>query len=131
MVIAMISMRMVQVAIHQVVHMVTVGNCRMPAARAMNVAGFMSAAIVVWRAAVGVHGADFQSMLVDMAFMRVVQVAIVQIIYVAVVQDGLMAAAGAMDVRMVFMDRVGVHHLDSFRFEAFGDPMAHAGASLA
>lgn len=55
----------------------------------------------------GVGGADFQSMLVDMPVMRVVEVALVQVIDMACVFERLMTAALRMGVAFVR----GVEHL--------------------
>lgn len=55
----------------------------------------------------GVGGADFQGMLVDMAVMRVVEVAVVQVIDMARMFERLMAAALCMGVAFVR----GMEHL--------------------
>lgn len=54
MVIAMVAMRVMQVAIHQIVHVVTVRHSRMSAARTMYVIDRMRGASVLWRAGLGV-----------------------------------------------------------------------------
>lgn len=127
----MISMGMVQVATHEVVHVIAVRDCGMPTARTVNVAGLMTATVMVWRTAVRIRSTDFQSVLVNVAFMRVVEVAIVEIIDVAVMQDGLMATAGAVDMGMIFMNNVSTHGMISFRVAVFGAVLLAAGASLA
>jgi len=111
MVIAVIAMRMMQVAIDQVVHVVAVRYCLMPAARAMDMSRGMAAAVVVRRALIWVPGADFQSVLVNVAGMWVVQVTVMQEIHVTVVPDRGMAATDTVPVVMVLMVRqvTGTH----------------------
>jgi hypothetical protein len=60
-------------------------------------------AAMVRSAADGVVGGDVDHMLVDMIFMRMVEVTIMQIVDVAAVPHGGVAAAGAMMVGVVGM----------------------------
>ena len=101
MVVAMVAVRVVQVAIDQVVDVVTVWDGFVAATGAMDVAGFVAAASVLGRAAVGVGGRDGDHVLVDVVAVRVVQVTVVQVVDVAIMADGRVAAAGAMGVVMV------------------------------
>ena len=101
MVVAMVAVRVVQVAVDQVVDVVTVRDGFVAATGAMDVAGLVAAAFVLGRAAVGVGGRDRDHVLVDVVAMRMVQVAVVQVIDMTVMADGRVAAAGAMGVVMV------------------------------
>ena len=101
MVVAMVTVRMVQVAVDQVVDVVTVRDGFVAATGAMDVAGFVAAAFVLGRAAVGVGGRDGDHVLVDVVAMRMVQVTVVQVVDMTVMPDGRVAAAGAMGVVMV------------------------------
>ena len=101
MVVAMVAVRVVQVAVDQVVDVVTVRDGFVAATGAMDVAGLVAAAFVLGRAAVGVGGRDGDHVLVDVVAMRMVQVAVVQVVDMTVMPDGRVAAAGAMGVVMV------------------------------
>ena len=76
MVVAMVAVRVVQVAVDQVVDVVTVRDGFVAATGAMDVAGLVAAAFVLGRAAVGVGGRDRDHVLVDVVAMRMVQVAL-------------------------------------------------------
>ena len=54
MVIAMITVWMMQMPINQVVHMVAMRYGFMPTFRSMNMSRFMTTAMVVWRALIGI-----------------------------------------------------------------------------
>jgi hypothetical protein len=55
MVVAVVAVRMVQVPVNQVVHMVTMGYRRMSTAWSMHVIGCMTSALVLRRAGLGVR----------------------------------------------------------------------------
>ena len=101
MVVAVVAVRVVQVAIDEVVNVVAMRHRFMTAAGAVNVPGFVAAAVVVGRAGVRVGGADGDAVFIDVVAVRVVQVAVVQVVNVAVVLDGGVAAARAVLVRVV------------------------------
>jgi hypothetical protein len=74
----MALVRMVEMTSHEVVRMIAVGNSFMPAAGAVLVGGYVSAAGVsstAFRRIVGIH---FQLVFVHMIAMHIVHVAIVQ-----------------------------------------------------
>lgn len=87
--------------------MVAVGDRGVAAVGAVDVGGVVAGAGVVGGAAVGVLVGDFEGVFVVVAFVGVVEVAVVEVIDVAVVLDGEVAAAGAVDVGMGFVD--GMH----------------------
>ena len=91
----------VDVPVVQVVDVVAADNGPVAAAGAVDVSGFVAAAVVVGHAGVRVGGADGDAVFIDVVAMRVVQVAVVQVVNVAVVLDGGVAAARAVLVRVV------------------------------
>ena len=77
----MAGVRMVQVAVHQVIDMVAMRHGRMSALRAMHVVDGVIGAGMAVRAGVGIGLTDGDRMLFDFAVAaRVVQVAVVQVI---------------------------------------------------
>jgi len=102
-VVAVIAVREVQVAIDQVIHMVTVRDHFVPAAGAVDVIGTVTGAGVGRGAGYRVGGADGNHVFIDMIAVREVQVAIVQVIDVVIVTDGGMAAVRAVLMGVVWM----------------------------
>lgn len=102
MIVTVVAMRMMQVTIDQVIHMVAMRNRLVAAAFTMDVSGFMTAALVR-SATARVRSVDLQAMLFDDSILLVMQVPIMEIIDVAAVLDGDMAALRAMLVRMVLV----------------------------
>lgn len=103
----MIAMRMMQVAIDQIVDVIAVGHRLMAAAGAVDMARFVPGAVVVGGAGIGVRRADLDHMLVDVIPMRVMQVTVMQVIDVIAVAHGGMAAARAMLVVVIFVMGMG------------------------
>lgn len=101
MVVAVAAVGMVQVAAHEVVHVVAVRHGLVAAAGPVDVALIVAAAGVGRRAGVGIRGADGEAVLVHMPAVDVVKVAVVQKVHMAVVADGGVAAAGAVLVGVV------------------------------
>lgn len=126
MVIAVTVVRMVQVALHQVVDMVTMRDRFMPTAFSMNVAGIMSRAGVIRCALVRVGFTDLKHVLVNVALVQRMQVAIVEIVDVTIVQDCGVTTAGAMRMIMIFVNRVT--HSSVLPFGSAGDSLACASA---
>lgn len=126
----MVAVRVVQVAVYQIVDVVAVGNGRMTTSRSMHMTFVVAAAGMFGRTRVRVGGRHFQRTFVHMPFVGVVQVAVVQIINMVAVLDGLMAAAGAMHVRMVLVDHMGIHEV-RFLFGEVGSGRGSAEASAA
>ena len=105
MVIAVIPVRMVQVAIDEIVDVVPVRNWFVPAAGAVNVVGIVSAAVMRWRAIVGVRlGHRNRVFLYFAVVAHPVKMPIVQVVNVILVLDSRMAAIGAMLVRVVLVE---------------------------
>ena len=97
MVVAVVTVRMVQMAIDEVIDVVAMRHRFVAAAGAMHVA----VAVMVGGADVRVGGADGDGVFIDVVAVRVVQVAVVQVINVAFVLDGGVAAACAVLVFVV------------------------------
>jgi hypothetical protein len=100
-VVAVVAMRMVQVAIDEVIDVVAMRHGFMTATRSMNMAFAMSRALMLRRAPVGVGGRNLDHMLIDMPVVHVVQMTIMQVIDVAIMADGGMAAARPVDVVVI------------------------------
>ena len=104
MIIAMIAVRMVQVAVDEVIDMVAVRDRFMTASRTVNVAGIVTAAVVRWSADGGVGVADFDRVFFHGTVgIHVMQVTVVQIIDMVTVLD-----AGVFAIGTVLMVVVGV-----------------------
>ena len=113
-VVAVVAVRMVQVAGHQVVHMVAVRHGFVTATGAVDVLPIVTGAGVLRRASGRVLAVHFQGVLVAMVAVRVVQVAVVQVIDVPGMLDGRVAAISAVLVRVPFVLFAVVHDLHSF-----------------
>jgi hypothetical protein len=100
-VVAMVAMRVVQPAIDEVVDVVAMRHGFMPAAGTVDVACFVSTAVLTRRAAVRVRLADLDDVLLDMVAVGVMQVAIVQVVHVVPVAYGGMPAARSVFVVVV------------------------------
>ena len=94
-------MRVVQVAIDEVVNVVAMRHGFVAATGTVDVSRFVAAAVVVRRAGIRVGGADGDAVFIDVVAVRVVQVAVVQVINVAFVLDGSVAAACAVLVFVI------------------------------
>jgi hypothetical protein len=100
MIIAMGSMGMVQVTVHQVINVVAVGHCLMAAGRPVNMRLFMPWAIVLWRAFIRVHRVHLNAMFLHMPITKMVHVPVVKIIRMAIVFYGSVTAIWAMLMAM-------------------------------
>jgi hypothetical protein len=97
----MAAMVVVQMAIHQIVHVIPVRYRLMAAVWPVNVFLAVSGTLVGGGAVLGIRGAHLNAMIINMIAVLMVEVAIVQIIRVTVVLYSLMAAIGTMRVAMV------------------------------
>ena len=106
-VVTVVAVRVMQVAIHQVVGVVAVGHGLVAAIRAVDMARLVSAAIVRRGALGGIGGVDRERVLVDVPDVRMMQMPVMQVIGVPIVLDGRMTAAGAVNVIVanVFLTR--------------------------
>lgn len=101
MVIAVTRVRMMQMAVYQVIHVVAVRHRFMAAARAVHVLGIVTAASVAARARRRIGSRDFNHVLVIVAIVRMMQMAVVQVVHVVAVLHGRMSAVGAVFVSVV------------------------------
>lgn len=131
MVVAVVSMRMVEVAADAVVDVVAVRDRLVAAAGAVNMAGLMTPAAMVRSAAVRIVSRDVDHVLVDMILVRMVEVTIVQILDVAAVAHGRVAATRAMPVRMVGVVGCGAsgHRVSSFPCPGSADASVRPSAA--
>jgi hypothetical protein len=97
-IVAVIAVRMVQMAIHQVIDMIAMRHGFVPAVSTVSVLLLMSRAAVVRRAFLRIRRGNLDLMVVHMIALSVMQVAIVKIIGVAVVFHGRVSAVWAMYV---------------------------------
>jgi hypothetical protein len=76
-IVAVISVRVVQMAVYQVIHMITMGHLGVATTRAVNVSLFVSAAVVCRGTSIRVSGRHLQYAFVDMISVHMMQMAIV------------------------------------------------------
>lgn len=97
----MVAVRMVQMAIDQVVNVIAVRHRRVATVGAVFVLLFVAAAFVSRSAAGGIRGIHRQGVFLHLAAVLMVQMAVMQIIDVAFVNDASMSAIGTVFVRVV------------------------------
>lgn len=116
----MITVRMMQVAVDQIVNVITVRYCFVPASWPVDMPRFMAAAVMARRALVRIFRADLEPVFVHMITMRMMQMSIMQIIDMIAVPDGGMATVRAMLVVVVgMMGFVAGAHGDTPRFSGY------------
>jgi hypothetical protein len=98
-VVAVIAVRVVEMASDSVIHVVAMRHRLVATARTMHMARLMPTAAMVGSAGVGILARYLDHMLVDMIFVRMVEVTIVQIVDVAAVTHGGVSTAGPMHDR--------------------------------
>jgi hypothetical protein len=126
-VVAVVAVRMVQLAIDQIIRVVAVRHGLVPAPRSVTVPGVV--AVVVPRGARGRVGAvHLQAVVVHVVPVRVVQVPVVQVIDVPVVADGRVSAVRSVLVVMPAVRPMIVAHFCS---SAAGFLDYHNGPDLA
>lgn len=103
MIIAMITVGMVQMAINQIIDVITMRHGFMSTAGAMHMAGLMALAMVIRCAAIRIFIAHLNDMLIDMVGMGMVQMTIMQIVDVVLVMH-----CSVSTVRAMFMVVIGV-----------------------
>ena len=109
-IIAVVAVRMVQMAIHDVIDMIAVRHGFVAATVAVQVARLVAIA-VVRHATAGILGGHFEAMLIVMALVRMVQMAVVNVVNMAVMLNGGMAAIGAVIVvGMVVLGMFDIHN---------------------
>lgn len=96
MIIAMCAVRMVEVAVHQIVHMVAVRHNFVATTWPMYVRRFMTITGVARGACTRVRRRNRNHMLIHVIAMRVMQVTIMKVVHMVVVANGQMSAACAV-----------------------------------
>lgn len=113
MIVAVVAVRVVQMASDDVLDVIAVRDGFVAATVAMQMARFVAVALVR-NAAIGVLRAHFEAMLVVVTFVRMMQMAVVNVVDVAVVLNGGMAAIRAVIVvGMVVLRMFDVHNFVS------------------
>jgi len=105
----MTGVRVMEVAIDQVVDMVAVRHGLVSTAGAMNVPGRVSVAGMTRRASCGVCGVDRDRALVDVIAVSRVEVAIMEIVDMAAVPYRAVPAVGTVDVIVLGVNLVRAH----------------------
>jgi hypothetical protein len=100
-VVAVVAVRVVQMAVDQIVDVVAMRHCLVTASRAMLVPGLMPLAAVLRRAAVGVPRRYLDYVLVDVVTVRMMQVSIVQVVDMIAVAYRRVTAVRAVRMRVV------------------------------
>jgi hypothetical protein len=108
-IITVIPMWMMQVAVNQVVKVITVWNALMSTAGAVRMSPVMPSTLMTRSTLIGIRRVDFQNMFVNVIHGRVMQVAIMQIISVTGMNDGHMTAGESVLVTVLSMLDVCVH----------------------
>jgi len=65
MIVAVVAVRMMEMALHQIIDMVTVGHCLVSAPGTVVMMGFVAVAMVLGRTTFRILSANFQGMLLD------------------------------------------------------------------
>lgn len=115
MVVAMITMGMVQPSIHEIIDVVPMGHGFVPAGRAVLVR-----ASRLWRAMHGIDRVDCNCMFINVILVRVMQMAIMKIIDMVIMPDRRMPTVGTMHVAMVTMMLLGAGSHSLFPFFVLG-----------
>jgi len=102
-VVAMVAVRMMEAAVNQVIHVVTMGNRGMAAIGTMNVLRRAFISGESRGAFVRIGRINGNRVFVHMILVWMMQMAIVEVIYMPFMLDGDMPAAGCVDVSMVRM----------------------------
>jgi hypothetical protein len=109
----MAAMRMMQMTVDQVIHMVSMRHRRMPAVQSVHMVGRMRTAFVPGRAVVRVGARHADRVFIVVVFMVVVQVAIMQIVHMVVVPYTRVTAPRAMRVNVIGVGVNRVMHLQT------------------
>jgi hypothetical protein len=102
MMVTVVAVRVVQLAIHQVVHVVAVGDRLVAAAGSVPVLLIVAVA-EAGGAAIRIRGAHLDAVLVDVVAVRVVETAVMQVVGVAIVADCRVAAIRTVLMRVSFV----------------------------
>ena len=100
-VVAMVSVRMVEMPVDEVVEMISVGNGFVTTARAMHMVCVVPPACVVRGAASRVRLIHVDRVLIDVVLVGVMEMAVVKVVHVIAMLHGGVAAIGSVLVAML------------------------------
>jgi hypothetical protein len=100
-------MRMVQMAVNEIINVISMRHALVPAVGTVDVAALVSSARMIGRAFRTVPGVALDHVLVNVIAVHVMQMAVVQIIGMAVVLESDVTAPCPVLVRMLFVCFVG------------------------
>jgi hypothetical protein len=109
MVVAVAGVGVVQVTLHQVIHVVSMGSGLMATPGLMAVGGDVPGAMMLGRTLHGVPSVLQNDALIHMARVLVVQVPVVEVVHVVTVLDGGVATASGVIVGMPVVGLVAHH----------------------
>lgn len=118
--VAVALMGMVEVAVDEIVNVISVRNRFMPAIRSVSVAALMTCAAVIRSAVAGVAVIDVKLVLVVVIIVGVVKVAVVEVVDVVLVLDSRVPAVGAV---LMLVGAVNIVAHDTFPL----DPILNKG----
>ena len=102
MIVAMVTVRMMQMPIDEIVHMIAVGHRLMSTTGTVLMGRFMRAAIVCGGAGIGIPLRDLNAMLFYLTILALMmQMPVVEVVRVAVVLNRCVPAVGAMLVVVI------------------------------
>lgn len=130
-IVAVVTVRVVKMAGDAVIHVVSVRHRVVAAAGTVYMARLMPSAAMVGGAPIGVLARHVDDVLVDMTFMRVMEMTVVQIIYVATVAHAGMSAARPVLMSMIGMGlgRARRHGVTSFPCPGSADTAVRLSAA--
>jgi hypothetical protein len=103
----MVAVRMMQVAIDQIVHMASMRHRLVAAPGPMYVTWIVTGAPMLRSALVGIGRGDLDDMFIDVVAMHMMEMPVMQIVDMAVMMNGRMPAIRAVNMRMIGMLGVG------------------------
>jgi hypothetical protein len=110
MVVAVTIVRVMQVTVHHVVHVIAVRNLLMTAVGTVNMARLMSAAIVPWGALVRVVSAGADPVIINVTVVYIVHVTIVKVIGMPIVANSGVAAIRTVHMGVPFVRLTSSRH---------------------
>ena len=107
-IVAVVAVRMMQMAVDQVIHVIAVRNGRMTTAGTMHVCRVVATARMSGSAGVGIGFCHVERVLFNGATrILVVQMTVVQVVHVSIVLHGNVSAARSMLMRVVGVNLLG------------------------